>query len=102
MVLFLPHKQSFFVLLGNLFLEAETINSRVTQGAILIPLFFLLYINDIPQALSGSHTYLYVDDTSIFYQHKYVVEIKNNLNKKFANVCEWFVDNKLLIHFGAD
>ena len=59
-------------------LEAETINCRVTQGAILGPLIFLLYINDIPQALSGSHTYLYVGDTRIFYQHKYVMEINNN------------------------
>ena len=22
------------------------------------------------------------------------------LNKKFTNVCEWFVDNKLSVHFG--
>ena len=28
--------------------------------------------------------------------------LKNVLNKEFANVCDWFVDNKLLSHFGAD
>ena len=29
-------------------------------------------------------------------------KIKNVFNKKFANVCDWFVDNKLSIHFGED
>ena len=29
-------------------------------------------------------------------------EIKRNLNKNFSNVCDWFVDNKLSIHFGED
>ena len=62
----------------------------------------MLYINDIPQALSHGHTYLYVDDPSTFYQHRDVAEIENVLNKEFANVCEWFVDNKLSIHFGED
>ena len=37
-----------------------------------------------------------------FYQHKDVAVIKNVFNKEFANVCEWFVDNKLSIHFGKD
>ena len=25
-----------------------------------------------------------------------------NLNKNFSNICDWFVDNKLSIHFGED
>ena len=40
------------------------------------------------------NTYKYADDTSIFCQDKDVMEIKN--------LCDWFVDNKLLIHFGED
>ena len=45
---------------------------------------------------------LYADDTSIFCQHKDVTEIENVLNKEFANVWDWFVDNKLSIHFDED
>ena len=30
------------------------------------------------------------------------MEIENVLNKEFANMCKWFVDNKLSIHFGED
>ena len=76
--------------MDNDFSEAETI--RVPQRSTLEPLLFLLYINDIPQALPDSDTYLYVDDTSIFYQYKDIAEIENVLNKEFENVCKWFVD----------
>ena len=87
--------RTFFISLGTVFSEAETINSGVPQVSILVPLLFLLYINDIPQALLNTHMYLYADDTSIFCQHKDVIEIENVLNKEFANVCYWFVDNQL-------
>ena len=35
-------------------------------------------------------------------QHKHVSKIEHNLNKNFSNICDWFVDNKLSIHFGED
>ena len=95
---------SFFVLLDNVFSEAGTINCGVPQGSIIGPTrtYILLYINDTPQARSDSHTYLYGDNTSMFYQHKEVAEIENILNKESANACRWFVENKLSIHFGED
>ena len=39
---------------------------------------------------------------AFLYQHKDIAEIKNVLNKEFANLCKWFLDNKLSIHFGED
>ena len=36
------------------------------------------------------------------YQHRDTEEIEKQLNKDFENVCDWFVDNKLTIHFGED
>ena len=36
------------------------------------------------------------------YQHRDVEKIEKQLNKDFENVCDWFVDNKLNIHFGKD
>ena len=38
----------------------------------------------------------------ILYQHKKVAEIKKLLNKDFENVCDWFVENKLSIHFAEN
>ena len=73
----------------------------VPQGSILGPLLFLIYVNDMPQALSCD-LLLYADDSCLIYQHKDVKEIENILNINFSNLCDWFVDNKLSIHFGDD
>ena len=33
---------------------------------------------------------------------KHIDNIEDNLNRNFNSLCEWFVDNKLSIHFGED
>ena len=45
---------------------------------------------------------LYADDSCLIFQHKYVTEIEKHLNNHFSNLFEWFLDNKLSIHFGED
>ena len=54
------------------------------------------------QALSETASNLYADDTCIYFQHRNVQEIEAILNKEFSSLCEWFIDNKLSIHFGED
>ena len=73
----------------------------VKQGSILGPFLFLLYINDMPQAVDCD-LFLYADDTCLLFQHKDLERIKEELTKNFSNICDWFVDNKLSIHFGED
>ena len=46
--------------------------------------------------------FIYTDDTCFVCQDKDINKIKNQLNEVFCNVCHWFVDNKLSIHFGED
>ena len=55
----------------------------------------------MPQAVTST-LLLYADDSCILYQHKDVVQIEKRLNEDFENLCDWFVDNKLSIHFGED
>ena len=45
---------------------------------------------------------LYADDTGLIFQHKDINIIEQQLNRNFSNICDWFVDNKLSIHFGED
>ena len=46
--------------------------------------------------------FLYADDSCLVCQHKDVNEIEKQLNVEFPNICDWFMDNKLSIHFGED
>ena len=71
------------------------------QGSILDPLLFLIYVYDMPMAVKCS-LFLYAEDTCLVFQSKNVKEIKKQLNEDFANICDWFVDSKLGIHFGKD
>ena len=45
---------------------------------------------------------LYIDDTGLIFQHKDINIIEQQLNRNFSNTCDWFVDNRLSIHFGED
>ena len=49
-----------------------------------------------------SNLFLYADDSCLVFQGKDVIEIEKQLNEDFTNICEWFVDNRLSIHFGED
>ena len=53
----------------------------------------------MPQAVK-SNVLLYTADSC--YQHKDIPEIEKILNEDFENICHWFVNNKLSIHFGDD
>ena len=45
---------------------------------------------------------LYADDTCLIFQAKDLSSLSEKLNSEFNNLCDWFVDNKLSIHFGED
>ena len=91
----------FLVNIENKLSDFGEISCGVPQGSILGPLLFLIYVNDMPQAVTST-LLLYADDSCILYQHKDVVQIEKRLNEDFENLCDWFVDNKLSIHFGED
>ena len=73
----------------------------IPQGSILGPLLFLLYGNDMPRAVN-SELLLYADDTCLIYMGKNIQKIEEQLNSDFTSLCEWFIDNKLNVHFGEE
>ena len=88
----------FRVNLGNCYSDPSNITCGVPQGSILGPLLFLICVNDMAQAVK-SNLFLYADDSCLIFQGKDLKEIKKQLNEDFTNICEWFVDNRLSIHF---
>ena len=81
--------------------EKARLECGVPQGSILGPLIFLLYVNDMSQAVN-CELYLYADDSCLLYTDKDITKIENTLNTNFNSLCDWFVENKLSIHFGED
>ena len=67
-----------------------------------MPLLVLIYINDLPQALNETGSYLYADNICNFYQDKGVEKTEEVLSKEFLSLCEWFIDSKLSVYFGYD
>ena len=93
--------RTFKVSVNDSISSPGSLTCGVPQGSILGPLLFLLYVNDMPQSVECD-LFLYADDSCLVFQHKDLNIIEKQLNKDFANLCDWFVDNKLSIHFGED
>ena len=93
-------KRMLSVHVENSFSDKGIIICGVPKGSMLGPLLFLLYVNGMMQAVN-CELLLYADDRGLIFQHKDINIIEHQLNRNFSNICDWFVDNKLSIHFGG-
>ena len=69
--------------LNNNFSEWEKVKQGVPQGSVLGPLFFLLYINDLPGIMNDTHISkptIFADDTSIIITHPKISAFKEEIN----------------------
>ena len=95
---YLPERL-FSVHVEKSFSDKALISCGVPQGSILGPLLFLLYVNDMVQAVNCD-LLLYADYTGLIFQHKGIHITDQQLNRNFSNKCDWFVGDMLSIHFG--
>jgi len=93
--------RTFLVQVEDSFSGLGDLGCGVPQGSILGPLLFLLYVNDMSQAVTCD-ILLYADDSCLVCEGENINEIENQLNRDFNSLCDWFVDNKLSIHLGED
>ena len=68
--------------------ESRKINSGVTQGSVLGPLLFLIYINDRSHGLT-SICKIFADDTSLFSKVFNINESGNDLNIDLEKLRQW-------------
>ena len=70
----------------------------VPQGSILGPLLFLIYVKNFQNCLQKGKALMFVDDTTIFFQHKYLSELTLTANTHLENVNKWLIANKLSLN----
>ena len=74
------------------------ITCGVSQGSILGPLLFLLYINDLCKASNIITPIMFTDDTNLFYSNKNIKILFKEMNIELKNISEWLRANKLSIN----
>ena len=70
----------------------------VTQGSALGPLPFLLYINDLNQAIKFCKAHHFADDTNLLYLGKSIKRLNKLVNYDLKNLLYWLNANKTLLN----
>jgi len=73
----------------------ECRHEGVPQGSVLGPLLFLIYVNDIHNAIPEVNIKIFADDTNIFVHSRDTLRLSQTTNLCLKQINEWFVANKL-------
>ena len=84
---------------GTTVSNMKTIDYGVPQGANLAPLLFLLFINDLPNALTNCEVIQFADDTTIYSSEHSSTAIQITLQQNITNLLQWFNNNKVTLNY---
>ena len=74
------------------------ITCGVPQGSVLGPLLFLVYINDLQQAVPNCKVKLYADDTVLYHSELAVDDVARALQTSLNRFSRWCKINKLTVN----
>ncbi len=78
--------------------ENRDVTCGVPQGCVLGPLLFIIYTNDLPNAIKLSHCILFADDTTIYCSSNNIVQLRNDIESDMGSLSDWFCANKLSLN----
>ena len=78
--------------------DSQPLTCGISQGTILGPLLFILYINDLPNCLVNSHPKMYAYDTHLTFASNDVVHLEENINDDLTKITEWLTANNLTLN----
>ena len=82
---------------GNIKSSLHSIISGVPQGSILGPLFFSIFINDLPKS-NSMKSILFADDTVFVQSDNNLGKLQNSVNHEMTKVMDWLTANKLSLN----
>ena len=82
----------------NVSSEQLPITHGVPQGSILGPLLFIIYINDLPNALTYLKAILFADDSNLVHHNACYATLTRQINEDLSHLNEWFKTNKLSLN----
>ena len=83
---------------GQKFDDNALIESEVPQGSVLGPLLFLIYINDLNQAMKFSRVHHFADDTNLLLVDNSLKNIKKNINHDLKLLTAWLRANRISLN----
>ena len=85
--------------LGKLTSTSLPISLGVPQGSILGPLFFLIFINDLPFYLNELRCKLFADDTTLYQDSEDIDQLINQFSTKIKPMFDWCNRNRIDINW---
>ena len=80
--------------------STKVMDVGVPQGSILGPLFFILFINDMPLLVKNSKLDMYADDSTLTTSAATVNVLQEELNQDIVSVTQWCTNNNMVLNTG--